>query len=531
VTLPFRCVVGLLSLFAIQATWAGEMLDSDVCVYGGGSGGFAAAIQAARLGRRVVLLEPGAHVGGMNVEGLGSSDVDNHDFRNSDAIGGIALEFYCRIGKAYKSDRPVWKFEPHVAETVIGAWLKEVGVIVHTGHRLREAGGVVKDGARISELVCENGVQVRARMFIDATIEGDLLAAAGVSTIIGREPNARYGETRNGIRGLTTYRQFAVAVDPWKIPGDRTSGLIATIQDEPLGTPGDGDARIQGYCFRLCLTRERGNRIPFVQPAGYDPAEYEIYRRYIRAGGKLWTPVAQLPDGKTDQGSWHDLSANLYGMNHAYPGGDYATRARILADHRRFTQGLCWFIANDAAVPVALRKTWSEWGVCRDEFTDNAGWPRMFYVRDARRLVNDHVLTEQHLRRVAPTPVTDPVAVAYWPPDTHHVRRIVRDGAAWNEGFVFGGDDWRPFGISAASLTPRESECVNLITTSCPASSHVAYGAIRLEWTFMALGHAAATAAAFAIADSVPIQRVDYPRLRDRLLADGQVLTAIFRKK
>jgi hypothetical protein len=512
----------------------------DVVVYGGTSAGVVAAVQAARMGKSVALVEPGRHLGGMSVEGLGGSDIDNHrEFQNSPAVGGLALEFYRRVSRRYgrlekfdamlrqgAKDASLWRFEAHVAEAVFNDLAREAGVRVFLGHRLKEKGGVAKGARakRITAIRCENGATIRGRVFIDATYEGDLLAFAGVSTVIGREANAKYGETKNGIRGENTYRQFEVRVDPYRTPGDPASGVIATIQDEPLGAPGAGDHRIQAYCFRMCLTKDPANRIPFTKPDDYDPDNYEIYRRYARAGGKLWKPNANLPNGKTDQGSWHDLSANLYGMNHDYPGGSYVTRERVYREHLTFTQGLCWFLANDAGVPEDVRREWSQWGVTRDEFRDNGGWPRQFYVRDARRMVSDYAITEHHTRRANQTPVDDPVAVAFWPPDTHHVRRIVRDGAAYNEGFVFGGDDWAPFGVSYRSLTPRAAECTNLLTPTCLSSSHVAYGAVRLEWTFMALGQAAATAACLALENNSPVQRVDYAKLRARLLTDKQIL-------
>jgi hypothetical protein len=516
-------------------------IETDICIYGGSAGGVMAAVQAARMGKRVALVEAGKHLGGASVEGLGSSDIDNHEeFQNSPAVGGLAREFYRRISVHYgraaafeemiatRAKRPaLWRFESKVAEQVMDKMVEEAGVRVFRSHRLRETGGVLRDEAtkRIIQIECENGSSVRASVFVDATIEGDLLAFGGVRTVIGREANATYGETANGIRGDNTYRQFTVPVDPYKRPEDPGSGLIATIQDEDLGTPGEGDQRIQGYCFRMCLTKDPRNRIPFAKPAIYDPAEYEIYRRYVAAGGTLWTPEANLPNGKTDLGSWHDLSANLYGMNHRYPGGTYAVRDQIYQQHLTFTQGLCWFLANDPAMPATLRAEWSRWGVTRDEFTDNGGWPRQFYVRDARRMISDYVITEAHTRKTNQTPVADPVALAYWPPDTHHVRRIVRDGKAYNEGFVFGGDGWAPFGISYRSLTPRAEECTNLLTATCPSSSHVAYGAIRLEWTFMALGQAVGTAAVLALEGRSPVQQVDYARLAQRLRADGQVLS------
>ncbi|HEX3132228.1 MAG TPA: FAD-dependent oxidoreductase [Planctomycetota bacterium] len=473
----------LLLVLVMGAVSAAETLITDVCVYGASAAGVTAAVQVAREGQQVVLLEPGTFAGGISVDGLGGTDIDNHgDFKNSAAVGGLASEFYRRIGKAYGKDGFGLRFEPHVAQGVVDALLAEHGVKPRFHERLvLGAAGVEKTGTRISAIHLESGLTVQAKVFIDATLEGDLLFSAGVSTVIGREANALYHETKNGIRGSNTYRQFEVKVDPFRIPGDPTSGLIPTVQGEPFGTPGEGDHHLQGYCFRLCFTKDPANRVPFTKPEGYEPGQYEIYLRYLKAGGKLFSPSANLPTGKTDLGSWHDLSLNLYSMNDAYPGGDYATRVRVLREHRVFTQGLCYFLANDAAVPEAVRKAWSVWGTCKDEFADNDGWPRLFYVRDARRMVSDYVITEHHTRKTNQTPVEDPIAVAFWPPDTHHVRRIAKDGFCYNEGFVFGGDDWAPFGISYRALVPKANECTNLLAGLCLSSSHVVYGVIRLE--------------------------------------------------
>jgi hypothetical protein len=540
VTNPDGQSASALDACVILAAAGQELVSADLCVYGGSGAGVMAAVQAARMGKSVALVEPGWHLGGMSIEGLGGTDIDNHaDFQNSVAVGGLALDFYRRVSDRYGQraafdamvaagarNSALWKFEPQVAEAVMEDLVREAGVMVYRGHRLAETNGVelAANPARLTLLRADNGRMFAARMFVDATIEGDLLAAAGVTTVIGREANATYGETKNGIRTTNTYAQFAVRVDPYRVPGDPGSGLIPTVQDEPLGNAGDGDARIQGYCFRMVLTKVATNRIPFTPPAGYDPANYEIYRRYAAAGGQLWLPGGGVPNGKTDVGSWHDLSANLYGLNHGYPGGGPAVRARVFREHLDFTRGLCWFLANDPAVPASVRNEWALWGVCRDEFPDHQGWPRRFYVRDARRMVSDLVLAEAHTRRVDPAPVADPVGLAFWPPDTHHVRRIVQNGAAYNEGFVFGGSDWAPFGIAYRALTPRSQECVNLLTPTCPSSSHIAYGAIRIEWTFMVLGQSVATAACLAMDDGVTVQEVDYSRLRARLLADGQVL-------
>ena len=517
-------------------------VEADVCIYGGTSAGVVAAVQVAKMGKSVVLVEAGQHVGGMSVEGLGGTDIDNHaGFQNSPAVGGLALEFYRRVSASYGRQEAfeemlrtrgkktaLWRFEPHVAEAVFDAWLKEAGVRVLRGHRLAEKDGVRKEGARIVTLRCENGAEIAAKVFIDATYEGDLLDFAGVSFAVGREGNAKYNETKNGIRTDTKHGQFERRVDPFKAPGDPSSGIIYSVQDSPLGEHGAPDDGIQGYAFRMCLTKEPANRIPFTKPDNYDPAHYELQRRFLAAGGGIPGPHSSIPNGKTDPGSWHHTAGNFTGWNHNYPTASYAEREHMLQKSRDHLQGIYWFMANDPAVPEKMRAQWSGWGLCRDEFTDNGGWPRIFYVRNGRRMVSDFVLTEAHVRKADPAPVEDSVGLIWWPPDLHHARRLVKDGAVWNEGAVFDASktaDWIPCGIPYRALTPRASECTNLLTPTCPSSSYVAYGAYRIEFTFMVAGQSAATAAVMAVDEDVPVQKVSYATLRERLLKDGQVLS------
>ncbi|WP_114749296.1 FAD-dependent oxidoreductase [Pleomorphovibrio marinus] len=514
----------------------------EIVVYGGTSAGFSAALEAAKSGKKTLLISHSTHIGGMLVEGLGGSDIDNHQgFQNSPAVSGIALEFYRRIAIHYGREKEwkeavengyklpeLWKFESSVAEGVISDWLDEYeNIEIIRGSRLVEGrGAVLKEGPRIKNIILESGERIEGEVFVDASYEGDLLAAAGISFTVGRESNSTYGETLNGIRKENTYRQFEVKVNPYRNPNDPESGLIHTIQDEPLGTPGEGDDRIQAYCFRMCLTREKNNLIPFTKPDNYEREHYEIYLRYLRAGGKLYVPNEKLPNGKTDLGAWHDLSHNLYGMNRGYPTASYAERARIIQYHRDFTQGLFYFLSNDLEVrelDEGLQETWSNWGLAKDEFTDNNGWPRDLYVRGGRRMVSDYVITEHHVKKMEFTEVEDPIALAYWPPDVHHVRRIVKDGYAYNEGFVFGGENWRPLPISFRSLIPPSSQCTNLITPTCLSSSHIAYGAIRLEWTFMILGQVASIIANEALERGIAVQRLAYPNLLPRIEEEGIV--------
>lgn len=515
--------------------------DVDLCIYGGTSAGVVAAVQAAKMGKNVVLVEVGQHLGGMSVEGLGGTDIDNHaEFQNSPAVGGLALEFYRRVSAHYGKDKAfdemvrtrskvsgLWRFEPHVAEAVWEAWAKEAGITVLRGHRLKEREGVTKDGARITALHFQNGAEVKAKVFIDATYEGDLLAFAGISMVVGREGNAKYGETKNGIRTDTNHGQFDKRIDPYRVPGDATSGVVFGVQDSALGTQGEADESIQGYCFRLCLTKNPANRIAIEKPASYDPTHYELHRRYIAAGGVISAPSAGVPNGKTDPGSWHHLAGNFTGWNHRYPIASYSEREQMLRTSRDYIQGVYWFMAHDEAVPAKQRETWSAWGLCKDEFTDNGGWPRAFYVRNGRRMVSDFVLTEAHVCKARPELIEDSVGLVWWPPDLHHARRIAEDGRVWNEGAVFDESkdaDWIPCGIPYRCLVPKVAECTNLLSPTCPSSSYVAYGAYRIEFTFMVAAQSAATAAVLALETGGSVQRVGYSQLREHLLLDRQIL-------
>jgi hypothetical protein len=530
----------ILLLFFLTLTFScsqDHIISSDVCIYGGTSAAVTCAVQLAADGKTVTIIEPSGHIGGMSVEGLGGSDINNHrEFKNDHVIGGLTLDFYKQAARHYgienfesvRSNYMTWRFESSVAEEIFQKWLQNDKIRIFRNTRLiLDSSAVLKKNGKIKSIKTTDGRIFKAKVFIDATYEGDLIKYSGISYVVGRESNDTYNETKNGIRWKNTYRQFTVDVDPYIITGDSTSGIIHTVQNETLRKQdaGKGDHRIQAFCFRACLTKDSLNRVPFVKPDNYNREWYEIYLRYIKAGGNLYSPNYSIPNHKTDLGAWHDLSHNLYGMNHEYPEADYEKREEIYRYHLDFTRGLFWFLSNDPEVPEDVRNRWGEWGTTKDEFTDNNGWPRQIYIREGRRMISDYVITENHTRRDTNIKVAEPAGIAFWPPDVHHVRRIIKNGKVYNEGFVFGGDNWKPFQISYRSMIPKENECINLITPTCLSSSHIGYGAIRLEWTFMILGQSAAIAANLSIEENVPVQDIDLNSLNERLLNAGQVLT------
>lgn len=489
----------------------------DVVIYGGTSAGVAAAVQAARMGKSVIVIEPGRHLGGLTAGGLGATDIGNKR-----AIGGIAREFYRRVGEHYGVPE-AWTFEPHVAENTFVAMLADAAVPVALGERLDLEKGVRKKGPRIVAIVMESGRRFEGRIFIDATYEGDVMAKAGVAYHVGRESNATYGETLNGVQTRNAiYHQFKVPIDPHVVEGDPGSGLLPGIQQDGPGEEGSGDRRVQAYNFRMCLTDDSANRLPFPKPASYDPLRYELLLRYLGTGH--WTVLnlsTSMPGRKTDTNNKGAFATDNIGMNHDYPEGDHATRARIFEEHKTYQQGLMWFLANDPRVPQKVQAEVNRWGLPRDEFTDSGGWPHQLYVREARRMISDHVMTQHDCQ--GRTRVDDPVGLAAYTMDSHHVQRYVRDGRVLNEGDVEVGG-FPPYPIAYRSIRPRRAECTNLLVPVCLSASHIAFGSIRMEPVFMVLGQSAATAAVMAIDAGAAVQDVDVTRLLKRFRQDGQVL-------
>jgi hypothetical protein len=509
----------LLSLLLSAACLRADLIEADIVVYGGSAGGVAAACTAAKLGRTVVLAEFGRHIGGLTSGGLGYTDIGNKA-----AIGGFSRNFYQRLGVHY-GKAEAWTFAPSVAERELRALLAEAKVPVRFSQRLAT---VKKDGASIREITMEDGTVYRGRIFIDATYEGDLMAKAGVPYMVGREANERFGETLNGARPTTPKHQFLVPVDPYVRPGDPSSGVLPYIDTEPIGAPGAGDRAVQAYNFRLCFTKNDANKLPIEPPPGYDPARYALLGRYLEAltaAGKtpnlrMFLKIDMVTADKTDINNNGAFSTDFIGMNHDYPEADYATREKIQREHLEYIQGLITFLKTDERVPAEMRAEMAAWGLCKDEFQDTGGWPHQMYVREARRMLSDYVMTEKVCRGLEKP--EDVIGLGAYNMDSHNCRRIIRNGKVENEGDVQVGV--KPYPISYRSIVPRQSDCDNLFVPVCLAATHIAYGSIRMEPVFMIMGEGAALAASLALEAGVPVQKVEYAKLRERLLAAGQVL-------
>lgn len=545
---PALILLSSLLPFASSASAAGASHDYDVVVYGGTSAGVIAAVQAKKMGKTTIIVGPDRHLGGLSSGGLGWTDTGDKS-----VIGGLAREFYHRVWQHYQkpeawtfqkreeyggrgqgtpaidgAQRTMWIFEPHVAEKVFEDLVREHAIPVHRDEWLQRNGGVEKQGARITAFTTLSGKRYTGRMFIDATYEGDLMAAAGADYHVGREANSVYGETWNGVQtGVLHHRHhFGVlphGISPYKIPGDPSSGVLPRISTEPPGVKGEGDRRIQAYCFRMCLTNDPANRVPFPKPEGYDPSQYELLLRIFDAGWReTFDKFDPIPNHKTDTNNHGPFSTDNIGYNYDYPEGSYERRREIIAEHERYQKGWFYFIANDPRVPAEVREKMSTWGLARDEFKDNGHWPHQIYVREARRLIGQYVMTENELLKRRPTP--DSVGMGSYTIDSHNVQRyITPEGFVQNEGDI-GVKTPGPYEIAYGSLVPKRGQVDNLLVPVCVSSSHIAFGSIRMEPVFMILGQSAATAAVMAIDDRTPVQDVPYAKLRTRLLADGQIL-------
>lgn len=543
-----RTLIWWLLLSLLSGSMAVGAVRADVVVYGCTSGAMTAAIQVKKMGKSVIVVCPEKHLGGLTAGGLGWTDSGNKA-----VIGGLSREFYHRVWQQYdrpeawkwqkreqygnkgqdtealdSSSRAMWIFEPHVAEQVYEAWIRETGIPVVRDSWLDRRNGVRKKNGRIASITMLDGKTYEGRMFLDATYEGDLMAAAGVDYHVGRESTATYGEKWNGVQtGVLHHRHHfgAVAkpISPYVVPGDPASGVLPRISTAPPGEYGQGDKKVQAYCFRMCLTRVTENRVAFPKPEGYDPRQYELLVRIFEAGWReTFDKFDPIPNFKTDTNNHGPFSTDNIGMNWDYPDATYERRREIWREHEQYQKGWLYFIANDPRVPADVRVKMAEWGLAKDEFTDNGNWPHQMYIREARRMVGKYVMTENELTKKRATP--EPVGMGSYGIDSHNIQRyITPEGYVQNEGDI-GVSTNGPYQISYGSLVPKKGQAGNLLVPVCLSSSHIAYGSIRMEPVFMILGQSAATAAVMAIDGKMNVQDVPYEKLRARLLADGQVL-------
>lgn len=521
--------IAVIFVMSVCSTVFGQrVIEVDVCVYGGTSAGVIAAYTVQKLGKTAVLIEPGKRLGGLTSGGLGYTDIGNKY-----AITGISRDFYRRVGKHYGKFEQ-WIFEPKVAESIFQDYVREGGFDVLYETRLKET---KKQGDRVTEIILENSVNpsrssdivVRAKMFIDCGYEGDLMAQAGVSYTTGREDNKDYNETINGVQ-LMKGHQFPDGIDPYKTPGKPRSGLLWGISDEKLEPNGTGDKKIQAYNYRICLTSDRNNQVPITRPEGYDPSRYDLLPRLFekfpeRRKLNNWFIWSHMPNNKTDINNRGAFSTDMIGMNYGYPEGSYAERQKIIDDHTVYTKGLLYFYAQDPRVPKELRDEMQLWGYPKDEYMENGHWSPQLYIREARRMVGDYVMTQHNCqgREV----VEDGVGMAAYTMDSHNTQRLVVNGMVKNEGNVEVGG-FGPYPIAYRSLTPKASEVGNLLVPVCLSATHIAFGSIRMEPVFMVLAQSSAVAAVMAIDAGTNVQSVDIPKLQEHLRNDPLADRSIF---
>lgn len=535
----------LFFLMTTFSTLSSDPYKADVIIYGGTSAAVISAVEITQSGKSVIIVSPDIHLGGLSSGGLGFTDTGNKT-----VIGGLAREFYHRVWLHYTDsmtwkwqkqseygnkgqsmvamdgeNRTMWIFEPHVAEKIFEDFILENHIPVFKDEWLDRESGVVIEKNKIISLTTLSGKKFMGEIFIDATYEGDLMATAGVSYTVGREPCSQYDEKWNGIQSGVFHHghYFKNAIDPYIIPGDSSSGLLPYISAEPIQSNCEGDEKLQAYCFRLCMSNHPDNRVPFEKPEDYDPANYELLARVFESGWNEWfQKFDMIPNRKTDTNNHGPFSTDYIGMNYDYPEASYDQRKEIVEDHKNYQKGLLYFVSTNKRVPEKVRNSMQNWGLAKDEFTDNGNWPYQLYIREARRMIGVYVTTENEvLGRIR---VTDPVGMGSYALDSHNVQRyITAEGYVQNEGDI-GVKPEKPYQISYGSIVPKLEECTNLIVPVCLSSSHVAYGSIRMEPVFMILGQSAAIAAIIAIDNEVSVQNVSYEQLEQKLLSKKQIL-------
>ncbi len=542
--LPYPQLTSIVCSLALSAT-AAETINVDLCVYGGTPGAIASAVQAKRMNKSVVIISPDRFLGGMTSGGLGFTDIGDDRI-----LGGISHEFFHQVYLHYEKTE-AWNlqskdsfgnkgqagparndkaqtmslFEPKVASAVFEKWIRDHQIRVVYDRLDRSEKGILMKGKSIQSIRTLDGHSISAKMFIDTTYEGDLMALAGVSYTLGRESSAQYGEPANGIQPGQKGNQLPRGIDPYVVPKNPDSGLLPGVNPTIGGAKGDGDKRIQAYCYRMCLTNHEPNRIAINKPEGYDEKNYELVLRSIEVGQKSrFFKFSALPNYKTDSNNDSGASTDFIGMNYNYPEADYATRDQMAEAHKQWQLGLIWTLQHHPRVPESIRKEHLHWGLPKDEFVENGNWPHALYIREARRMVSDYVVTQPIISNEKK--VLRSVGMGAYTMDSHHVQRYVTEqGDVQNEGDVQHHiRQTGPYSIDYGSIIPKKNECENLYVTFAVSASHIAFGSIRMEPVLMVLSQSAATAAAIAIDRNSTVQDVPYDLLRERLLADGQRL-------
>ncbi|MCE1197831.1 MAG: FAD-dependent oxidoreductase [Marinilabiliales bacterium] len=530
-----------------SASMAGKKgsYQADLIIYGGTSAAVIAAVEATHSGLHVIVVSPDAHMGGLTSGGLGFTDTGNKS-----VIGGLARDFYHRIWQHYndstawnwekRSDfgnrgqgtvamdgenRTMWIFEPHVAEQVFEELIRENHLTIFRQECLNRKSGIIRKGSQIISFSTLSGKCFKGRIFIDATYEGDLMAAAGVPYTIGREGNARYGETYNGVQADIKERGhfFKTDIDPYQVPGVKESGLLYGISPEPIAVNGSGDKKVQAYCFRLCMTDKPENRMPFPKPEKYNPSDYELVARVLDTGWMDWfAKYDRIPNRKTDTNNHGPFSSDFIGGNYDYPEASYEARKEIIQAHEHYQKGLLYFLSNDPRVSSSVREKMKQWGLAADEFKDNGNWPHQLYIREARRMLGVFVTTE--LEVTGQKEVPQSIGMGSYGMDSHNVQRYVNAaGKVQNEGDVQVHLK-APYSISYGSILPKREDCTNLLVPVCVSASHIAYGSIRMEPVFMILGQSAVVAAEIALKKKIALQDVPYPELEKALKARHQIM-------
>ncbi|EOR94582.1 putative xanthan lyase [Arcticibacter svalbardensis MN12-7] len=525
-----------------------KTIKADVIIYGGTSTAIASAVQLSRMHKSVIIVCPEKHIGGLSASGLGFTDIGNKV-----VIGGISKEFYQRVYNHYQNDdvwkwqakneygnegqgttaiddvaKTMWTFEPHVAEQIFEDFIKQNKIKIYRDKWLDRENGVELVNGAIKSITMLTGEKFEGKIFIDAGYEGDLMAAAGVKYHVGREANSVYNETWNGVQKGVFHHSHNFGnlnISPYVIPGDPTSGVLPRISTAAPGEQGSGDHQIQAYNYRLCTTNAKGNIVPFEKPKDYDPAQYELLRRVFTSGRTNMFGGGNIPNNKRDVNNVGPFSSDNIGMNYDYPEASYAKRKEILKEHISYHKGLLYFWGHDESVPERLRDNINKWGLSKDEFVDNGHWPYQIYVREARRMVGDFVMTENEI--LGKHKVNEPIGMGSYTMDSHNVQRyITPEGYVQNEGDL-GVDANQPYQIHLGTIIPKKEQCKNLIVPSAVSSSHIAFGSIRMEPVFMILGQSAGTIAGLALDKKMDIHDLPFGELSKRLIADKQVLSYI----